>query len=106
MLFKRVNKMELTKREKEVYELFNAYKKKHPEATNAETYKATGTNPATLHDARKKLGLVKNKNGGGRKPQKSKPAMQTLVVPETSSENFAVIVCNKSNLIEVLNAIR
>jgi RNase P protein component len=104
--------MELTKRERETYDLFTNYKKQNPSATNQEAFKATKTNTHTLHVAKKKLGLVKSKNKVGtpvkRKYVKSKsikPKMETIVAVEPQSQNFAVIICNRNNIQDVLNAI-
>lgn len=108
---------QLTKRERETYDLFTNYKKQNPNATNQEAFKATKTNTHTLHVAKKKLGLVKSKSA--QKPAQAqaqpksqitkrkytKPVMQTIAVQEPVSRNFAVIICNQSNIMDVINAI-
>lgn len=106
----------LTPREKETLEKFTQYRKKNPTATVQEVFKATGTNSATLHQAKVKAGLIqkkkpvvaKSKPGpklGSKQKKKSPPTMHTFAVQEPTPKNFAVIVCNQSNLQDVLNAI-
>jgi deoxyribodipyrimidine photolyase len=81
--------MQLTEREKETYEKFTQYKRANPKAPKSNK-KKPGPKPGSTNKPAKKKSLA---------------TMHTIAIPQEAPKNFAVIVCNQTNLQDVLNAI-